>query len=138
MFGQTTRPSDSQQEKNENERICRVKLKESEKRDKYEDLARELKTLWNMKVTVIPTVIGALGTIPKGVVKGQEQLKNKRTCGDHPNNTALFAISQNIEKSRGDLRKLAVTQTSVKNHQLNAGGKTSEMNNNENSPLGIG
>ena len=29
----------------------RIKLKEFEKRDKYLDLARELKNLWNMKVT---------------------------------------------------------------------------------------
>ena len=38
----------------------RINLKESEKKDKYLDLARELKKLWNMKVTI---VIGALGTI---------------------------------------------------------------------------
>ena len=37
--------------------------------DKYLDLARELKKLWNMKVTVIPIVIGAHGTIPKRLVK---------------------------------------------------------------------
>ena len=43
----------------------RVKLKESEKRDKYLDVARELKKLWNMKVTIIPIVIGALGTVTK-------------------------------------------------------------------------
>ena len=43
----------------------RVKLKESENRDKYLDLARELKKLWNMKVTVIPIVISALGTVTK-------------------------------------------------------------------------
>ena len=36
-----------------------LKLKESEKKDKYIDLARELKKLWNVKVTVIPIVIGA-------------------------------------------------------------------------------
>ena len=30
---------------------------------KYVDLARELKKLWNMKVTIVPIVIGALGTI---------------------------------------------------------------------------
>ena len=30
-----------------------VKLYKSEKREKYLDLARELKKLWNMKVTVI-------------------------------------------------------------------------------------
>ena len=40
----------------------RVKLKENEKRDKYVDLARELKKLWNMRVTVIPGVTGTLGT----------------------------------------------------------------------------
>ena len=28
-----------------------------------------------MKVTVIPTVTGVLGTIPKGLVKGQENLE---------------------------------------------------------------
>ena len=35
----------------------RIKLKESEKKDKYLDLARELKKLWNMKVTIIPIYI---------------------------------------------------------------------------------
>ena len=43
----------------------RVKLKEKEKNDKYLDLTRELKKLLNMKVTVIPIVIGALGTVTK-------------------------------------------------------------------------
>ena len=41
----------------------RIKLKECEKRDKYLDLARELKNLWNMKVTIIPIVTGAFGTV---------------------------------------------------------------------------
>ena len=45
----------------------RIKLKECEKRDKYLDLARELKKLWNMKVTIIPIVIGAFGTVTKGL-----------------------------------------------------------------------
>ena len=43
----------------------RVKSKESEKKDKYLGLARELKKPWNMKVTVIPIVIGTLGTVLK-------------------------------------------------------------------------
>ena len=42
-----------------------VKLKECEKRDKYLDLAKERKNLWNIKVTIIPIVIGALGTVTK-------------------------------------------------------------------------
>ena len=51
------------------------KLKESEKRDKYLDLARELKILWDVKVMVIPVVIGALGTVTKGLVQGMETWK---------------------------------------------------------------
>ena len=43
----------------------RVQMKESEKRDKYLDLARELKERGNMKVTVIPIVTGALEQSPK-------------------------------------------------------------------------
>ena len=53
----------------------RVKLKESEKRDKIRDLARELKKLWNIKVTVIPIVIGALGTVAKELTQGLEDLE---------------------------------------------------------------
>ena len=44
----------------------RIKLKESEKRDKYLDLARQLKKLWNMKVTIISIVFGDFGTVTKG------------------------------------------------------------------------
>ena len=54
-----------------------MKLKEFEKRDKYLDLARELKKLWNMKVTIIPSVIGALGTVTKGLVQGQKDLEKR-------------------------------------------------------------
>ena len=53
----------------------RINLKESEKRDKYLDLARELKMLWDVKVTIVPIVIGALGTITKGLLKGLEDLE---------------------------------------------------------------
>ena len=53
----------------------RIKLKESEKKDKYRDLARELKKLWNMKVTIIPIVIGAFGTVTKGLLKGLKDLE---------------------------------------------------------------
>ena len=48
----------------------RIKLKECEKKYKYLDLARELKKLWNMQVTIIPIVIGAFGKVSKGFLKG--------------------------------------------------------------------
>ena len=53
----------------------RIKLKECEKRDKYLDLARELKKLWNMKVTIIPIVIGAFGTVIKDLLKSLVDLE---------------------------------------------------------------
>ena len=53
----------------------RIKLKKCEKKDKYLDLARELKKLWNMKMTIIPIAIGAFGTVTKGLLKGLEDLE---------------------------------------------------------------
>ena len=53
----------------------RINLKESEKKDNYLDLARELKKLWNMKVTIVPIVIGALGSITKELLKGLQELE---------------------------------------------------------------
>ena len=53
----------------------RINLKESEKRDTYLDLAREIKKLWNMKEVIVPLVIGALDTVTKGLIKGLEDLE---------------------------------------------------------------
>ena len=53
----------------------RIKLRECAKIDKYFDLARFLKKLWNMKVTIIPMVICAFGTVTKGLLKGLEDLE---------------------------------------------------------------
>ena len=53
----------------------RINLKESEKKDKYLDLAREIKKLRNMKVTIVPIVIGALGTVTKGLLKSLDDLE---------------------------------------------------------------
>ena len=52
----------------------RIKLK-YEKKDKYLDLAREWKKLWNMQVTIIPIMISAFGTVTKGLLKGLEDLE---------------------------------------------------------------
>ena len=54
----------------------RIKLKESEKKDKLpRDLARELKRLWNRKVTIVLIVIGTFSTITKGLLKGLDDLE---------------------------------------------------------------
>ena len=64
----------------QNSRLCcpgwpQNKTQRLEKRDKYLDLARELKKLWNMQVTIIPIVIGAFGTVTKGLLKGLQGLE---------------------------------------------------------------
>ena len=53
----------------------RVKLKESEKKDKYLDLAKELKKRRNIKVTFIPIIIVTLGTVTEGLIKELEDLE---------------------------------------------------------------
>ena len=93
------------------------------KKDKYLNLARELKKLWNMKVMFLPTVIGAFDAVTKGLLKRLEDLENKRMNGDHLN-YYVIEISQNTEKSLGDLRRLAVTWTPVKDYQLTMMWKT--------------
>ena len=100
----------------------RVKVKEREKRYKYLDLPRELKKLWNMKVTVIPIIIRALCTVTKGLVQG---LGNNGTGGDSPK-YSIIEIGQNIEKSPGDLRRLAVPEIPVKKTSANADLKNSQ------------
>ena len=52
-----------------------TEVKESEKRDKYLDLARGLEKLWNMKATVIQIVIDVLGTIHQGLIQRLEDLE---------------------------------------------------------------
>ena len=93
----------------------RVKLKESEKKDKYLDLARELKKLCYMKVTIVLIEIGAFYSHQR-IIKGIGGLGGRRTSGDHLN--YIIENTQYTEKSPGDLRRLAVTQTPVKDYQL--------------------
>ena len=63
-----------------------------------------------MKVTMIPIVIGALRTTPKG---SSRRLKNQKTSRDRPGYSSV-KIGQNTEKSPGEMRSFAVTQTPVK------------------------
>ena len=43
----------------------RIDEKEKEKIEKYQDLRRELQKIWNVRVKIIPLVVGSLGAIPK-------------------------------------------------------------------------
>ena len=59
---------------------------------------------------------------PIRIGKGTGRHRNKRTSGHNPN-YSIIKIGQNIEKRSRDLRRLAITQTPVKQPPSNAGVK---------------
>ncbi len=67
-----------------------------------------------MKVTIVPIVIGALDTMTKGLLKGLEDLE----VGGRVETIQTTALLRTARILRRVLRRLAVTQTPVKNHQL--------------------
>ena len=137
--GQKTRPHDNKKKN----RICktvdfavpadhRLILKENEKKDKYLDFARELKKLWNMKVTIVPIVIGALGTVTKGLLKGLEDLEVGGRV-ETIQTTALLRTARLLRRvleTWGDLLSLKLQW---KNHQLTLMWKNSRGVNNDNN-----
>ena len=91
----------------------RKKIKENGKIDKYLDLARDLRKLWNVSVAVIPTVSGALGTVPKGLIRRLDELEIKGRIKTIQINALLRSYQRYTEESPGNIRRLAVTQTPV-------------------------
>ena len=104
---------------NKKKRICkivdfavpadhRIKLKERENKDKYLDFARKLKKLWNMQVTIIPILIGAFGTVTKGLQKGLEDLEVGGPVETIQTNTLLrmARILRRVLETWGDLLSL--------------------------------
>ena len=80
----------------------KINLKEGGKRIKYLDLARDLKKLRNIKVTMIPSVIGVLDTVTTGLVKGLEDLKIRGRVGTIQI-SALARILKRVLETWGDL-----------------------------------
>ena len=84
------------------------------------------------EVTIIPIVIGAFGTVTKGLLKGLDDMEVGGRV-EIIQTTALLRTVQNTEKSPGDLRELAVTQIPVKNYQLTQMWKALKGKNNDNN-----
>ena len=77
---------------------------ESEKKDKYLDLARELKKLWDMKVTID----WCFWYSHQRIIKGTGGLGSWRISGDHPNIALLrmARILRRVLETWGDLLSL--------------------------------
>ena len=53
----------------------KIKLEKSKRRDKYQDFARELQKLWNIKKIVILIVNGSLGMVSEVVVREDLEIR---------------------------------------------------------------
>ena len=99
----------------------RVKIKESEKRDKYPDLA------WEFKKTMEHEVDGNTNCNRRtrytrnnlqGLGKGTGRFRNQKTSWDHPY-YSIVKIDHNTEKNSEDLRRLTATQDSSEKPSAN-------------------
>ena len=93
----------------------RIKLKESEKK-KYQDLAKELQKTMENESDDYTNRDWCIRYSNKRTMKGTGRLGSWRMSGYHPNYN-IIENGQNTEENPGDLRRLAVTQTPVKDHQ---------------------
>ena len=80
---------------------CRVKLKESEKKDKYIDFARELKKTMEHESDGDTNCNLCDRYSHQRIGKETGGLGDKKTSRDHPNYITI-KIRQNTEKSPGD------------------------------------
>ena len=84
-------------------------------------------------MTIEPFVIGAFGTVTKGLLKGQEDMK----FGGPVETMQTTASLKTDTILRRDLKRLAVSQTPRKNHQRQLMWKTlREHDNNNKRPCG--
>ena len=73
------------------------------------DLARDLKKTVEHESTIIPVVIGALGTVTEGLKKGLENLEIIERV-ETIQITALLRSATILRRVPGESRRLAVTQ----------------------------
>ena len=89
-----------------------VKLQESEKRDKYPNLAREAKKLWNMTVTAILIVIVELNAVTKRLVQTLEDLEVRGRV-----ETFQTIVLLRLTKILRRVLRLAATHTPMEKYQ---------------------
>ena len=77
----------------------RIEEKEKDKIEKYQDLGRELQKIQNVKVKIIPLVVGSLGPIPREFGNRLKQISiTVRTA--QAQKTVLLGMARNLRKSK--------------------------------------
>ena len=77
-----------------------IAVKEFDKLSKYKDLEIEVQKLWNLKATIVPVIIGALGMIKKGCQKHLDKL---------PGNPSLQEIQKIVLTSTAHILRRALS-----------------------------
>ena len=105
------------------------------KKDKYLDLARELKKLRNMQVAIVPIVIGAFGTLIKGLLKGLKALEVGKQV-ETIQTTALLKterILRRVLETWGDLLSLKLLWKPINWRRCEKLPRNNNNNNNNNN-----
>ena len=74
-------------------RDSNVLQKETEKYEKYQDLAREIKRIWKSRTNVVPVVVDTLGSVSKKLAGHSEQLGNKSRTKTMPKSALRTQIT---------------------------------------------
>ena len=80
-----------------------IENKEKENVEKYQDLKRELQKIWNVRVKIIPLVVGALGAIPKRIVRDSHDSRNRASSEN-----SFIRNGYSVKKGTQNLRMLVV------------------------------
>ena len=75
-----------------------VLQKETEKYEKYQDLAREIKRIWKSRTKVMPVVVGALGSVSKKLAGHLEQIGIKNRTKRCKLKSALLGSAHILRK----------------------------------------
>ena len=70
---------------------------EAEKKLKYKSLYIEIQRMWNLKCTIVPVIIGAIGIITRSLRKNLETVPGKHSI-DSLQKTAILGTSHIIRK----------------------------------------
>jgi len=74
-----------------------VVQKEAENKLKYKSLCIEIQRMWNLKCTIVPVIIGAIGVVTRSLRKNLEAIPRRHSI-DSLQKTAILGTSHIIRK----------------------------------------
>jgi hypothetical protein len=72
---------------------------EAEKKLKYKSLCIEIQRMWNLKCTIIPVIIGAIGIVTRSLRKNAEDIPGKTFDRFTTKDSYTWNITHNTEST---------------------------------------